>query len=238
MSEADTLKTNHTGKIVDWANVDTVLLDMDGTLLDLHFDNHFWQTHLPRRYAEAHGLEPEQALAWLERRFAEEHGKLTWYCLDFWKAELGLDIVSLKREVSHLIAMRPHSLQFLAELKAAGKAIWLVTNAHEDSLRLKLEHTPLAQWLDRMVTSHQLGAAKETQAFWNALQVLHPFDVTRTLFVDDTESVLRAARIYGIKQLLCIEHPDSCAPVRHVLEFPAVTDFNQILPIFSVEEVL
>ena len=22
--------------------VDTILLDMDGTLLDLHYDNHFW----------------------------------------------------------------------------------------------------------------------------------------------------------------------------------------------------
>lgn len=216
---------------VDWGRVDTVLLDMDGTLLDLWFDNHFWQTHLPRRYAEIHGHSPAEALAYLEHRFAEEHGKLNWYCLDFWQQELGLDIVALKREVSHLIAMRPHSAAFLDALKAAGKQVWLVTNAHMDSVNLKLEHTPLAQWLDRIISSHQLGAAKETRPFWRALQALHPFDPARTLFVDDTETVLRAAREYGIGQLLCIAHPDSSAPVRVVRDFPAVTDFDQVLPV-------
>ena len=39
-----------------WSDIDTVLLDMDGTLLDLHFDNHFWLEHLPQRYAELHGV--------------------------------------------------------------------------------------------------------------------------------------------------------------------------------------
>ncbi len=216
---------------VDWQRVDTVLLDMDGTLLDLYFDNHFWQQHLPKRYAEQQGLAPDAALAHLEARFAEEHGKLNWYCLDFWQQELGLDIVALKREVSHLIAMRPHSAAFLQALRAAGKQIWLVTNAHMDSVNLKLEHTPLAQWLDRIVSSHQLGAAKETQAFWQALQHTHPFDPARCVFVDDTLSVLRAAHDYGIAQLLCITFPDSRAPMREVAEFPAIADFDEVLPI-------
>lgn len=216
---------------VDWARVDTVLLDMDGTLLDLHFDNHFWQSHLPLRYAEAHGQTPAQALAYLEKRFAEEQGKLNWYCLDFWQQELQLDIVALKREISHLIAMRPHSAAFLGALKQANKSVWLVTNAHMDSVGLKLEHTPLAQWLDRVISSHQLGAAKESQVFWHALQALHPFDAARTLFVDDTQSVLQAAREFGIAQLLCIRHPDSRAPLREVTAFPAIDDFDEVLPI-------
>ena len=29
---------------IDWTQLDTILLDMDGTLLDLEFDNHFWGT--------------------------------------------------------------------------------------------------------------------------------------------------------------------------------------------------
>ena len=217
--------------VVNWQQIDTVLLDMDGTLLDLYFDNFFWRTHLPRRYAEAHGLSEADALAWLQNRFAEEHGKLNWYCLDFWRQELTLDIVALKREVSHLIAMRPHSAEFLDALTAAGKSIWLVTNAHMDSVNLKLEHTPLAQWMDRIVSSHQLGAAKESQKFWQELQALHPFDAARTLFVDDTTTVLNAAHIYGIQHLLCISHPDSSEPVRVVSEFPAITDFDQVLPL-------
>ena len=32
---------------LDWTSIDTVLLDMDGTLLDLRFDNWFWQEHVP-----------------------------------------------------------------------------------------------------------------------------------------------------------------------------------------------
>lgn len=216
---------------LDWRNIDTVLLDMDGTLLDLYFDNFFWQTHLPRRYAQARGLSEDDALSWLQQRFAEEHGKLNWYCLDFWQQELGLDIVALKREVSHLIAMRPHSAAFLDALAAAGKAIWLVTNAHMDSVDLKLQHTPLAGWLDRIISSHQLGAAKESQAFWHALQTLHPFDINRTLFVDDTAAVLKAAEIYGIKNLLCISHPDSSEGAREITDFPAIADFDQVLPV-------
>ena len=47
--------------MIDWSSLDTVFLDMDGTLLDLHFDNHFWLEHLPRRYAEQFDLTPEDA---------------------------------------------------------------------------------------------------------------------------------------------------------------------------------
>lgn len=231
MASRTAIQTFLTVNPVDWHAVDTVLLDMDGTLLDLHFDNHFWQTHLPRRYAEAHGTDPTLALQYLQRRFDEVQGTLQWYCLDFWQAELGLDIVALKREVSHLIALRPHTAAFLDALRHSGKTIWLITNAHPNSLALKLEHTPLARWLDRITSSHTLGAAKEDPAFWRALQRLHPFDISRTLFVDDSVAVLAAARHYGIGQLLCITHPDSRAPVRHVTGFHTVTDFDHVLPI-------
>lgn len=220
-----------TTPVFDWRGIDTVLLDMDGTLLDLHFDNFFWQTHLPRRYAETHCMPVDAALTWLQRRFAEEHGTLNWYCTDFWQQELQLDIVALKREVSHLIAMRPHSAVFLDALAAAGKQVWLVTNAHMNSIRLKLEHTPLAQRVERIISSHQLGAAKESQAFWHALSVQHAFDAERTLFVDDTVPVLEAARAYGIRHLLCIAQPDSRAPVREIAGFHAIADFDQILPV-------
>jgi HAD superfamily hydrolase (TIGR01509 family) len=218
---------------VDWRCIDTVLLDMDGTLLDLYFDNHFWQIHLPLRYAEAHGLAQADALHYLQQRFEQAHGTLQWYCLDFWRDELKLDIVALKQEVSHLIALRPHTVIFLDALKQAGKHIWLVTNAHPDSLALKLAHTPLAQQLDRITSAHTLGHPKETPAFWHALQDLHPFDISRTLFVDDTLSVLEAARDYGIAHLLCITQPDSRATQRQVSHFHAIADFDEVLPVHT-----
>lgn len=89
-----------------WSAIDTVLLDMDGTLLDLHFDNHFWLEHLPQRYAERNGLSRAEADAVLEPLFREHAGQLNWYCLDFWSRELDLSIRELKHEVAHLISLR------------------------------------------------------------------------------------------------------------------------------------
>lgn len=217
--------------VMDWQTIDTVLLDMDGTLLDLHFDNYFWQIHLPRRYAQACGLAEVDARTLLEARFAAEHGKLNWYCLDFWQRELQIDILALKREVGHLIGLRPHSAVFLDALVTAGKSVCLVTNAHADSIRLKMERVSLLQWVDNIISSHAIGVAKESPLFWRALQKQYPFDVKRTLFVDDTLSVLTAAQNYGIRHLLCILQPDSRLPPRTVTEFPAVVDFDQLLPV-------
>src|SRR2546429_181686 len=41
---------------MDWDGIDTILLDLDGTLLDRAFDDHFYFEVLPGRYAEANGL--------------------------------------------------------------------------------------------------------------------------------------------------------------------------------------
>ena len=68
--------------MLDWAEIDTVLLDMDGTLLDLHFDNHFWLEHLPRRWSEISGISLADAKGQLKSEYAELNGKIQWYCLD------------------------------------------------------------------------------------------------------------------------------------------------------------
>jgi FMN phosphatase YigB (HAD superfamily) len=78
--------------MVPWGDINTVFLDMDGTLLDLNFDNHFWLEHVPLRYAEARGLAPAAAKAELLERYRSREGTLEWYCVDHWSRELGLDI--------------------------------------------------------------------------------------------------------------------------------------------------
>src|SRR6185436_6630286 len=136
--------------MIPWNHIDTVLLDMDGTLLDLHFDNHFWQEHVPRRYAEKHGLTLAEAKALLQPRFARVAGTLDWYCLDYWTRELSLDIPLLKEEIDHLIAVHPHVENFLAAVRARGdKQLWLVTNAHGKALALKLRRTPIGKHFHR-----------------------------------------------------------------------------------------
>lgn len=217
--------------MIDWSAIDTVLLDMDGTLLDLHFDNHFWQHHLPRRFAEHHGRDPEASAQELHDRFAREQHRLQWYCTDYWSVQLGVDVVALKREVAHLIAERPRAHAFLEQLGARGRHRILVTNAHRDSLNLKLSRTRIGTGLDRLISSHDYGVPKEDPGFWDRLAAEVDFDPGRTLFIDDSEPVLDAAQRHGVAHLLCIRQPDSRGAQREYLRFPALGDFADILPV-------
>lgn len=216
--------------IIDWNAIESVFLDMDGTLLDLHFDNHFWREHVPLRYAEARGLPPEQAKADLLERYRSREGTLQWYCVDHWSRELGLDIALLKEEIDHLIAVHPHVIEFLEALSSSGKRRVLVTNAHQKSIALKMEKTRLAGHFDRILCSHDLGVPKEADDFWPRVHAIEPFDRERTLFVDDSPSVLRAAKDYGFRWLLAVLAPDSKAAPREPGELPAIRHFAELLP--------
>lgn len=203
---------------------------MDGTLLDLHYDNHFWQVYVPEKFAERHGLAPDEAHAECFRRYNAMAGTLQWYCVDYWTEQLELDIVQLKEELAHLIAVHPDVTEFLAALKTAGKRVVLVTNAHRKSLNLKMERTGLAIHFDALHVSHEYGLAKEEPAFWGALRAAEPFDPARTLLVDDSLPVLRSARSYGIAHLCAVWRPDTRLPDKDVGEFAAIRRFSDILP--------
>lgn len=203
---------------------------MDGTLLDLHFDNYFWLEHLPKRYIEVKNVPHEQALKKLHDMFEQHQGSLNWYCLDFWSDELGLDIVELKREVSHHIAYRPHVKQFLAALHEMGLESAILTNAHRGSIDLKLELTDLGHFFDEIICSHDFKAAKESDQFWQTLYQNRNFDPEKTVFFDDNDSVLMAAKRFGIAHLFSIAQPDSQKAAREQTHFPLVHDFLDLLP--------
>ncbi len=149
-------------KQLRWEQIDTVLLDMDGTLLDLHFDHYFWFKHLPLRYAQAHGTSLEEASAEIERHVKHYQGTLQWYCLDHWSELVKLDIPALKKEVSHKIKIRPHAESFLQQLRARGKKLILITNAHPKGLQTKLDITRIDRWLDIVISSHEFNQPKRS----------------------------------------------------------------------------
>lgn len=216
--------------MVDWQQIDTVLLDMDGTLLDLHFDTYFWLEHVPQRYSEKHGLELEAVKKDLHARYRAMMGTIDWYSIDYWTEELGLDIALLKEEVNHLIAVHPYVTDFLDAVRAAGKRVLLVTNAHFKSLELKMQKTQLGGHFDHLVVSHDFGLPKEELPFWDRLQEVEQFDPQRTLLVDDSLPVLRSAKAYGIRWLLAVYEPDTKQPRRDVAEFEAIETFRDIMP--------
>lgn len=215
--------------MLDWADIDTVLLDMDGTLLDLHFDNYFWLEHLPIRWSEITGISVADAKAQLQAEYAVLQGKLEWYCLDYWGKRLQLPITELKREVMHKIAMRADVPAFLQALKDSGREVVLVTNAHPGSLSLKIERTELSNYIDVLISTHEFGVTKESQALWHKLQQRLGFDPKRTLFVDDSLPILQAAADFGIRHLLAVANPDSQQPVRDIVDFASITDYSVLL---------
>lgn len=210
------------GRRFDWSAVDTVLLDMDGTLLDLRFDNFFWQEFVPRRYSEVKGIALSEALGQLVPRFAAKRGTLEWYCLDHWSRELGIDIARLKEEVDQYIEFLPDVPEFLIAMRSAGKRLVLVTNAHRDTLAVKVRRTGLGSFVDAMFTAHEVGHPKEEPAFWEALRRREPFHPERTVLVDDSLPVLRSAHSYGIARVVAIRRPDSSRPPERIDEFHAV----------------
>ena len=211
-----------------WSAIDTVLLDMDGTLLDLRFDNYFWQELVPAKYAERRQVSLAVAQAQLGPRFAAERGRLNWYCTDFWSRELDMPIAALKHEARTQIGWLKGAELFLGFVRSLGKRMLLVTNAHLDTLRIKDSQTGLGRYFDALVSSHTLGYPKEHPSFWTALQSAHPFDSKRTLFVDDSLPVLSAANAHGIAHIVAIAHPDSSQAPRVFEDFRSVASIEQL----------
>jgi putative hydrolase of the HAD superfamily len=215
--------------LLDWQSNQTVFLDMDGTLLDLHFDNHFWLEHLPIRVAEHEQIPHDQVKAFLHDRYRKMEGTLNWYCLDHWSEALKMDMVALKREVADRIAIREKAEHFLSHLHAQNQRVVLLTNAHRDGVELKFEITGIENHFDRIISSHDFSIPKEAPGFWEKLQTIEDFDKEKTLFVDDNLHVLRNAQAYGIKHLLAIHQPDSQQPPKNTEEFTAIECFTQLM---------
>jgi len=213
---------SHPHPPLDWADIDTVCLDLDGTLLDQAYDNHIWGDLLPQRFALAHSLDLGEAVAEIERRYAEHRGTLKGYCIEHWSRDLGVDIGALHRELRAHVAWLPGAREFLERMRAAGKRLVLLTNSHPIALEVKHQQTGVLDYLDTSVTSHEFGYPKEDARFWQAAQRKLGFAPARSIFVDDNTHVLRAAHAAGFRWVFGVRHWDSRRPQREHIHHPAV----------------
>ena len=215
---------------INWNDIDTVLLDMDGTLLDRHFDDHFWLEHVPLRYAAKYGIFLEVAKEKLYTMFRSQENTLNWTDLDYWSEQLGLDIPLLKHEIDHLIAVHPDVIKFLEFLRREGKGVHLVTNAHGKTLALKMKKTRLGPYFDTIISAHDLGLPKEEVAFWGELQKKISFTPSRTMLGEDSETNLKTAAAYGIRYLIFVSSASSKLPSVPSEHFTSVKTFKELLP--------
>ncbi len=215
--------------MIDWKQIDTVLLDMDGTLLDLNFDNHFWNEFVPLKFAHLRNINVDSAKKILEPQFKSMEGKLEWYCLDYWSEILQLDIVALKTELAGLIEVLPHVTEFLEKLQVSSKKVLLVTNAHPDSLALKMEKTCLQPFFDSIISSHHYGYPKENTQFWKHFYQHQTFNKKKSLMIDDSLAVLNAAKLFGIEYLISVSKPDSLLPKKVINEYVSIEDFRELM---------
>ena len=217
--------------LIDWEKIQTIFLDMDGTLLDLHFDNHFWLEHMPKCYAKKHSITVEQASKTLSQKTKSIEGSLDWYCLDYWEKTLDMDIVELKHEVAERIAIRANVIEFLDHLRAMNKRVVLLTNAHHKTIKLKFCYANIEHHFDKIITAHDIGLAKEQEGFWQALEKREDFNKANSLFIDDNLDVLNTANNYGVKHLLAIHQPDSQQAIKDTGKFVAIECYTQLMTV-------
>ncbi|HEU4683818.1 MAG TPA: HAD family hydrolase [Nitrospira sp.] len=213
----------------DWSSIDDVLLDMDGTLLDRHFDNFFFEDALPRRYAALQGLPFEEARERLMAMYRSVERELAWTDLHYWTGRVGIDVVALHRELSHMIGFLPGAERFLLEMKARGKRVTILTNAHRAGVEIKSDKTGLHRLVDRIVDAFEVGYLKMRPEYWPACRRLVGFDPGRSLYVDDDEDCLSAARQFGLAHVVHSAKSSSELPPSFSRGFHSITDLPILL---------
>jgi putative hydrolase of the HAD superfamily len=216
-------------KRIPLKDIKFILLDMDGTLLDLYFDDYFWGHLVPEKYAEKHNMTFGAAKDHLYKTYKSHERTLNWCDIDFWSRELHLDIPALKEQIRHLIEVHPHVIDFLKMMREQNKKIFLLTNAHSKTVKIKFRKTEIGKYFDAVLCSFDVGYPKEYLEFWHKAAEKLGFDKEHSLFIDDTEDVLLTAKEYGIKHLLFKATANSKAEPKHSKEFTIIRDFRELM---------
>lgn len=216
-------------KEIPLKDIKYILLDMDGTLLDLYFDDYFWGHLVPEKYAEKHKITFGAARDYLYKTYKSHEKTLNWCDIDFWSKELHLDIPALQEQINHLIEVHPHVIEFLRLMRRQRKKIFLLTNAHYKTVKIKFNKTRLGRYFDSVLCSFNVGHPKEDIDFWHKAQKRLKFDKEHSLFIDDTEDVMKTAKEYGIKYLLFKSRANSKVEPNKTEHFLTIHDFRELM---------
>lgn len=216
--------------------ITTLFLDMDGTLLDLHFDTFFWNNHLPKRFSEIHDLPAAKASAMVAKHMKIAKGTTNWSSTEHWSDTLDVNIIDLKHELKHLIGYRPGTREFLSTAKDSSVQLVLLTDADPHVIALKEaalceSNHSLLQYMDKIISSHELGYLKENTSFWPSLSELLSFTASSSSLIDDNLAVLQTARNYGIGHLVAVSQPDSTKPQQNTDTFKSVNHLNELISV-------
>jgi len=217
------------GPPLSWSDIDDVLLDMDGTLLDRHFDNFFFEEELPRRYALAENMPFDESRNRLMAMYRSVEDELAWTDLHYWTQRVGIDVVEMHRELDHMIGFLPGATGFLSALKDRKKRVTILTNAHRAGVAIKTAKTGLDLHVDRIVDAFEVGYLKMRLEYWPACQRLVGFDPNRSIYIDDDERCLAAAKRFGVAHLIHSAKSSTRLPPEFSTLFPSVENLSILL---------
>jgi len=207
-------------------NASDILLDIDGVLLDLSFDNLFWQELIPLKLASSKNISIEEAKTEIKKTASKIYGTLPWYELEFWESRYDIDFLSVANKHSSKINFLPDSEKILQQLASLDKRIILLTNCDPRLLNIKANAVPFMQYVDGCISSVEIGAVKENQNFWGPAFRYFNINPNFSLFADDNLYVVNSAIKAGIKnsfQVLeptgdgsIINKPDATLTIRNI----------------------
>ncbi|MDC0984921.1 HAD hydrolase-like protein [Gammaproteobacteria bacterium] len=180
-------------------DIECLLIDMDGVILDNAYDNDFWQNQIPEVIADSKGIEFDDAKRLAIQIFNYKKNTKDWYDVDYWSNMLSIDIEAQKRSEKSFsrISLYDGVIDTLSVLKNKTKMI-LITNAHRKTLNIKLEKYNLTPYFDEMVCAHELNYVKEDIQLWYMLRSKYRLDYEKTLLVEDTINNINVGLSAGI----------------------------------------
>jgi len=90
------------------------------------------------------------------------------------------------------------SVEILAELKSRGTPLYALTNFSAETYPLAVERFDFLRWFAGILVSGEIGVIKPDPRIYRLLIERFALDPLRTVYIDDVQTNVAAARLFGI----------------------------------------